>query len=142
VLLSVSAIGAIIGSVIMASLPNKKRGLMLTISGLIMGLTLISFSFSETWGLSLAMIAFIGLGDTGRVTMANTLVQYYVKPDYRGRVMSLLMMEFGIMSFGVFFTGILADAIGVQWSVGGLAIGLVVISVLVYALAGSVRRLE
>jgi hypothetical protein len=74
--------------------------------------------------------------------MANTLVQYYVKPDYRGRVMSLLMMEFGIMSFGVFFTGLLADAIGVQWSVGGLAIGLVVISVLVYALAGSVRRLE
>lgn len=142
VLLSVSAIGAIISSVILASLPSKKRGLMLTISGLIMGVTLISFSFSETWGLSLVMIAFIGFGDTGRVTMANTLVQYYVKPDYRGRVMSLLMMEFGIMSFGVFFTGLLADAIGVQWSVGGLAIGLVVVSMLVYAFAGRIRRLD
>jgi len=142
VLLSVSAIGAIIGSVVLASLPNKKRGIMLSVSGLIMGLTLISFSFSETWGLSLAMIAFIGFGDTGRVTMANTLIQYYVKPDYRGRVMSLLMMEFGIMSFGVFFTGLLADAIGVQWSVGGLAIGLAVMSVLALAFVGRIRKLD
>jgi MFS family permease len=131
-----------IGSVLLASLPNKRRGIMLSISGLILGITLVSFSFSEMWFLSIAMIAFVGFGDTGRVTLANTLVQYYVKNDYRGRVMSLLMMEFGIMSFGVFFTGLLADAIGVQWSIGGLAISLVVISLLVLAFVGRIRKLD
>ncbi len=142
VLMSVSGIGAMIGSVLLASLPNKRRGIMLSISGLILGITLVSFSFSEMWFLSIAMMAFVGFGDTGRVTLANTLVQYYVKNDYRGRVMSLLMMEFGIMSFGVFFTGLLADAIGVQWSIGGLAISLVVISLLVLAFAGRIRKLD
>ena len=107
-----------------------------------MGLTLISFSFSETWFLSIAMMALVGFGDTGRITLANTLVQFYVKNDYRGRVMSLLMMEFGIMSFGVFFTGLLADAIGIQWSIGGLAIGLTVISFLVLAFASRIRKLD
>ncbi len=142
VLMSVSGIGAMIGSVLLASLPNKRRGIMLSISGLILGITLVSFSFSEMWFLSIAMIAFVGFGDTGRVTLANTLVQYYVKNDYRGRVMSLLMMEFGIMSFGVFFTGLLADAVGVQWSIGGLSIGLTVMSFLVLAFVGRIRKLD
>jgi len=46
------------------------------------------------------------------------------------------------MSFGVFFTGLLADAIGVQWSIGGLAISLVVISLLVLAFVGRIRKLD
>ncbi|MFC1533707.1 MFS transporter [Thermodesulfobacteriota bacterium] len=129
ILVSASGVGAIIGSIFLASLPNRKRGLMLLISGIILGLALIGFAFSETWGLSLVLIAFIGLGDTGRATLANTLVQYYVADEYRGRVMSFLIMEFGLMSFGVFFASLLAEAIGVQWSIGGLAIGLTLLSI-------------
>lgn len=142
VLMSVSGVGAMIGSIFLASLPNKRRGIMLAFSGLILGLTLVSFSFSESWYLSLVMIGFVGFGDTGRITLANTLVQYYVAPDYRGRVMSLLMMEFGIMSFGVFFAGIIAESIGVQWSVGGLAMVLTLISVLALLFAHRLRKLD
>ena len=40
ILLSVSGIGAMAGSLILASLPNKKRGLMLLVSCLILGLAL------------------------------------------------------------------------------------------------------
>jgi MFS family permease len=142
VLMSVSGVGAMIGSVFLASLPNKRRGIMLAFSGLILGLMLVSFSFSESWYLSLILIGFVGLGDTGRVTLANTLVQYYVANDYRGRVMSLLMMEFGIMSFGVFFAGIIAESIGVQWSVGGMAMVLTLISVLALLFARRLRKLD
>jgi MFS family permease len=142
VLLSVSGVGAMLGSLLLASIPNRRRGIMLLFAGLILGLALIFFSFSESWFLSLALIAIIGFGDTGRVALANTLVQYYVSDDYRGRVMSLLMMEFGIMSFGVFFSGLLAEAIGVQWSVGGLAMGLTVISILALLFVRRVRTLD
>ena len=140
--MSVSGIGAMIGYIFLASLPNKRRGIMLAISGLIMGSMLVSFSFSESWPLSLVLIGFVGLGDTGRMTLANTLVQYYVAHDYRGRVMSLLMMEFGIMSFGVFFAGIIAESIGVQWSVGGMAMALTFISVLALLFARRLRKLD
>ena len=76
------------------------------------------------------------------MTLGNTLLQYYVEERYRGRVMSLYFMEFGLTSFGVFFTGILTDVIGVQWAVGGLAIILVFFSIHMLAFMPKLRRLD
>ena len=73
-LMSVSGIGAIIGSITLASLPNKKRGIMLLASGVIMGLALVSFPFSTSWYLSLGLMVIVGLGQTGRMTLGNTLL--------------------------------------------------------------------
>jgi MFS family permease len=142
ILMSVSGLGAMFGSTILASLPNTKRGLLLIISGLIMSIAIVGFAFSESWILSLIMITIIGLGDTGRVTLANTLVQYYVENKYRGRVMSVLIMQFGLMSFGVFFAGIITEVIGVQWCIGGLGILLIILSLMVLCFSRRLRNLE
>ena len=140
--MSISGIGAIAGSLVLASLPNKKRGLMFLCSGIVLGIALTGFSFSSLWWSSVAMIIFVGVGQTGRMTLANTLLQYYVKDAYRGRVMSLYMMEFGLTSFGVFFTTIMAEQVGVQMAVGSLAIALVICSVLFLIFVPSIRKLD
>ncbi len=142
VLMSVSGIGAIITSLTLASLPNKKRGLMLLASCLILSLALVAFSFSSSWYLSLGLIIFVGMGMTGRMTLANTLIQYYVQDEYRGRVMSIYMMEFGLMSFGVFAAGVLAESFGVQSVVGGFAVLLVVLTLLAFAFIPRIRKLD
>ena len=142
VLMSVSGIGAIIGSVILASLPNRKRGLMFLASCIILSLALVGFSFSSSWPLSLVLIAVVGLGSTGRMTLSNTLIQYYVEDEYRGRIMSIYMMEFGLTSFGTFAAGLMAEAIGAQWAVGGFALVLVFLSVLGLVLVPRIRRLD
>ena len=142
VLLSVSGIGAITGSLILASLPNKKRGLMLILSALIMGIALIGFSFSSSLSLSLGLIIFIGLGQAGRMTLGTTLLQYYVEDEYRGRVMAIYMMEFGMTSFSAFAAGLLAESMGIQWSVGGLAIILAIIAFLTLIFIPRIRRLD
>ena len=143
ILMSVSGVGAIIGSVVLASMPNRKRGLLLLISSLTIALFLTGFAFSTSWPLSLVLIVFVGLGTTGRMTLGNTLIQYYVDPEYRGRVMSVYMMEFGLTSFGTFAAGLMADtAIGVQWTVGGFAMVLIVISMVALVFAGRLRRLD
>jgi len=142
ILISVSGIGAIVGSLFLASLPNKKRGLMLLAGSLLLGLALVGFSFSSSWYLSLALIVFVGLGQTVRMTLSNTLIQYYVDDEYRGRVMSIYMMEFGLMGFGVFGAGVLAEAIGVQWAVGGFAMVLVLVSILALAFLPRIRKLD
>ena len=142
VLMSVSGVGAIAGSLVLASLPNKKRGLMLLASALLLGVPLTGFSFSSSWSLSLALIVFIGLGQTGRMTLANTLLQYYSDDEHRGRVMSIYMMEFGLTSFGTFGAGLLAEAIGVQWSVGGLALVLIFMAILGLFFLPRLRRLD
>ncbi len=115
---------------------------MLLVSSLILGLALAGFSFSSSWYLSLAMIVFVGLGQAGRMTLGNTLVQYYVEDEYRGWVMSLYAMEFGLTSFGTFAAGLMAEAVGVQWAVGGFAMVLVFMAVLALSLVPRIRKSE
>ena len=147
-LLMVSGIGAMLGSIVLASLPNKKRGLLLIGGSLVLGIALVGMFFSGSWFPTIALplafgfIFFVGIGQTARMTLGNTLLQYYVKDEYRGRVMSLMMMEFGLTSFGVFFAGIMTDMIGVQWAVGGLAILLIIFSVYAILFMPSIRKLD
>ena len=142
ILMSVSGAGSMVGSLVLASRPNKKRGFMLLASSLIIGLALIGFAFSTSWYLSLGLIVFVGLGSTGRMTLGNTLLQYYVKDEYRGRVMSVYMTEFGLTSFGTFAAGVMAEALGVQWVVGGFAMTLVFITILAFAFVPRIRKLD
>ena len=148
ILLSMSGVGAMLGSIVIASLPNRKRGLMLMSGSAVCGLALTGLFFvdslfpSNMWMWAMIFIFFVGIGQTARMTLGNTLIQYYVDDAYRGRVMSLMMMEFGLTSFGVFAAGIMTDIIGVQWSVGGLAIILTVFSVLGLIFIPSIRKLE
>ncbi|TFG47434.1 MAG: MFS transporter [Candidatus Brocadiia bacterium] len=142
VLLSVSGIGAMVGSFALATLFNKKRGLMLLISGLILGLSLIGFSFSKSWYLSLAFISIVGVGHAARMTLGNTLLMYYTEDKYRGRVMSFYEMDHGLTSLGTFGAGLLAEAIGAPWALGSFAIILVLLSVLALAFVPRVRNLE
>ncbi|MCX7912840.1 MAG: MFS transporter, partial [Dehalococcoidales bacterium] len=124
ILITVSGIGAMAGSLVLASLSNRRRGLIMLFAGLVMALATVGFSFSRNWYLSLFLNAFIGLGSSGQMALGNSLVQYYSDPSYRGRVMSFFMLGFGLSSLGAFFAGFMAEAIGVQWACGALAIAL------------------
>ncbi len=142
ILQSVSGAGAMFGSLALASLPNKKRGMMLLVSGLVLGLALMGFAFSRWWFLSLALIIFIGLGQTGRMSLSNSLLQYYTPDEYRGRVLSIYLMEFGLASFGTFVAGLLSEALGVQWAIGGFAAVLVFLSILALTFVSRLRKLD
>ena len=141
-LMMVSGFGAMVGSITLASLPDKKRGLILMGGSLLLAVGLVGFSFSSSVMISFGVIFFVGIGQTVRMTLSNTLLQYYVEDEYRGRVMSLLFMEFGMTSFAVFGAGVMAEAIGLQWSVGGLAIMLVVATIGVMVFSPRIRKLD
>ncbi|MBN1190661.1 MAG: MFS transporter [Dehalococcoidales bacterium] len=142
VLMSASGAGAMVGSLALANLPNKKRGLILMLSGALSGLVLIAFAFSTSWISSLAFIVFVGLSQTGRITTSNALLQTYVDNAYMGRVMSIFMMQWGLVSFSTFFAGAMAEAIPVQWVVGGLALALLAVSLLALVFLPTIRKLD
>jgi MFS family permease len=142
VLVSVSGAGAMTGSLVIASLPNKKRGLMLLFSGLILGLALTAFAFSHSWLLSLIIIVFVGLGQAGRMALGNTLIQYYVDDEYRGRVLSVYVMQFGLTSFGGAGAGLLAEGVGAPWALGGFSISLVVTALAALVFLPRIRKLD
>lgn len=141
-LLAVSGVGSIIVSVVLASISNKHRGIMMLFSGLILSLALVVFSFNTNWYLALVMSAFIGLGQTGQTAIGFTLIQYYVDPSFRGRVMSFMMLGFGLSSLGTLFAGVLADRVGIQLSIGGLAIALTLITIMVTIFSSKLRKLD
>ncbi len=142
ILMMVSGIGAIIGSLILASLTDRRRGLILISAVFMMALALTGFSFSVWLPVSLTFIFFIGMGSTVQMALGNSLIQYYVDAAYRGRVLSFFMLCFGLSSLGAFFAGILAEGIGVQWAVGSLAMLLIVGTLLVFAFVPRIRKLD
>ena len=142
VLMSASGVGAIVGSLLLASLPNRKRGFMLIISSIFIGLALLGFSYSVNWVLSLFLISLVGFAHASRMTLSNTLLQYYTQPEYRGRVMSVYMMEIGFMSFGAFGAGLLADAFGAPRALGGFSMILVIISLTALIFLPKIRKLD
>ncbi len=142
VLMSVSGVGAITGSLVLASLPNRRRGLLLILGTMVMSLALMGFAASTSMAVSLGVIVFVGLGQTARMALGNTLIQYYVDDEYRGRVMSIYMMQFGLTSFGTFAAGLLAEVFGVQWVVGGFAAVLAAVSLGALLFARRLRQLD
>ena len=115
---------------------------MLFSISLILGLSLVAFAFSRSWYLSLALVVFAGLGQTGRQTLGNTLLQYYARNDYLGRVMSIFMMERGLSSLGTFFAALIAERMGAQWAVGGFAMVLALLSIFGLAFVPRIRKLD
>jgi MFS family permease len=141
-LTAVSGLGALAASLILASFPSKKRGITLLISNILMGLALAVFAFSTSWPLSLGMMALVGVGRIGNNTAGTALLQTHTDPDYLGRVMSIMMMNFGLSSVGTFFASVLAETISPQWAIGGLAMILVAISVGAGLFLSRLRNLE
>ncbi len=135
-------VGAIAGSLILASLPERRRGLMLILSAIGFALALIAFAFSSSWYLSLALLVVAGLGQTGLIAVTTTVLQDYSLDEYRARVMSIFMMEVGLIGFGGFGAALLSEVIPVQWVIGGFATILVVLSILTLAFVPRLRNLN
>ncbi|MFC1998137.1 MFS transporter [Chloroflexota bacterium] len=142
ILMSVSGVGGIVGSIALTLLPDKKRGLLMLASCLVLSMALIGFSFSASWPISLSLISIFGLGQAMRMTLGNTLVQQHTDSEYRGRVMSVYSMEISIMSLGTFAAAMLSEIIGVQWAVASFAMALILIASLAMIFVPQFRKLN
>ena len=138
---SLQGVGALIGALYVASSPSRGRGRLLLICGTAMGLAVFAFSTSSIFLLSLPIMIVLGFGQAGRQAMGQVLIQEYAAPQYRGRVVSVLFMEFGLVQFGTFFVGLLAQAVGPQLALGSLAATLVVAMGLVAVFIPRMRNL-
>jgi MFS family permease len=141
-LMSLMGVGALSGSLIVASMRAKRRGLVFISSALIMGITTLAFALSTNLLLSAVIVLAIGVGQSLRMSLSNVLIQTYTEPQYRGRVMSVYMMEFSLVAFGTFIVGIISNAIGVQTALACTGIGLILLSVVCMLFVPKMRNLN
>ena len=61
------------------------------------------------------------------MSLGNVLIQSYSEAEYRGRVMSLFYVSFGISMFATFLLGIIASWVGPQIAIGASSIWLLIL---------------
>ena len=141
-LMMVSGIGAVAGSLLVASLSPHGRGRMMIAWGALLGIGLTAFAISTNVWITLPIMLVIGAGQAGRMSMGQILIQSYSAPEFRGRAMSVWMMQFYLVQFGTFFVGLLAEFVGPQLAIGGLAFGMVISMVLLWFYLPTIRNLD
>jgi len=123
-LMSAFGSGALIGAVYLL---NKKTvlglGRLIAGAACLFGLSLILFSFSHIFVISVIIMLFAGVSNMLIIASTNTLLQTIVEEDKRGRVMSLYTMAFrGMSPFGNLLAGSLAGFVGTSFALatGGI----------------------
>ncbi len=127
-LLTTVGIGALVGALGVASLPEGfRRGRALTVGNLLFPGALLLFAASRSFPLSMACLFVVGISFVTQNALINTLLQLSTPDAMRGRVMSLYSLTMqGTMRMGALQAGLVADQIGAPLAIGlGAAISLV-----------------
>jgi MFS family permease len=142
-LMSSTGIGALIGALALARLGDfKYKGRLLISSVFLFSISLIFFSLSKNYLLSVFILVFIGCTSVVPIALINTLLQINVPDKFRGRIMSIFMITFaGIMPFGNLISGSLAQAFGVSTALFFSGIACLILFMLINFFFSGLRRL-
>ena len=112
ILMTVAGVGSLFSTFLLASSATLPRpGMILLGVGIVFASALIAFGFSDSFLLSVAIGGLLGAASMLYFSVSNILVQTLVSDAMRGRVMSLLMMEFGLLPLGALIVGRMADSL-------------------------------
>jgi MFS family permease len=142
VLMSISAIGALAGALVLASMPNRRRGQVLLAGSVVMGVGLVIFTRTDNYWLGAVFLMIVGLGSAFRQGLTQGLIHANVENVYRGRVMSVFMTQMSVMQLSTFVVGVAAEFVGIQTALAGLGVGLVLVVALYGVFVPSIRRLD
>jgi len=131
-LMACSGAGAVCGALFIASRGAKRGRRRLMRIGLIgFGVTLLVFSLSPWLWLSAGTLLAVGFSQQVYNAQNNALVQEEVDPEYRGRVVSTLFLNRGLVPLGTAIAGFGTDLWGAQITLGTMAALMVLLAVFV-----------
>ena len=134
--------GSLIGSLYIASLGKRNRGLILIGASFASGIALALVSAIPYYAWAVGFMVLLGLGDAGRRALNQSLIMEVSEDQYRGRVMSVFMMNFGLMPLAVLPMGVIVDWQGGQVAIGILAVMLIATVTFVLVFSPRLRRLQ
>ncbi|MFC2034456.1 MFS transporter [Chloroflexota bacterium] len=120
--------GGLIALVVLASLGNyKHKGRLMLGVFLAFGISLILFSQSPWYPLSLVLLGLVGAMAASHDALQHTLMQLNVTDEQRGRAMGIWQMGIGFGPVGMLTLGWLADMFGAQLALSSFGLAMVVI---------------
>jgi len=126
ILLGATGVGALAAALVLAAREGARGlGRWVAVAATGFGLSLVAFSASRSFGLSVAVLLLCGFFMMMHMAASNTLLQVLTPDGLRGRVMAAYSMAFmGMAPFGALGAGAAADRLGAPLAVaiGGVAV--------------------
>jgi len=117
-LLAANGVGALAGTLLVAFFSGARhRGRIVILGIAAFGIMQIVFGLSNSLIVSLVSILLLGLVFSTYGTMNDTLVQTNIDESYRGRIVAVQTMLWGLTPIGGLLAGYLATVFNVQWAV-------------------------
>ena len=142
-LTAAAGVGALIGAIGIASLRSgQRRGLVLMLAAVVSATAIILMGSVPVYAVGIGAMVGIGLGESGRWALGQSLIMEQTEDEYRARVMSVLMMTFGLLPLGLLPLGAAMEIFGSQPAVLGMGIALMFMSGVFLVFSKGVRRLS
>ena len=138
-----AAFGSILGALLVGSLHNMAtRGIAMLLFMITFGVLLAAFAYS-TWPLvSAVLIVGVGAMHIAYNVSNNTILQMSVPDEYRGRVLSTLFLNRGLVSLGTAFTATLAALAGPSLAVASMGAIIILMGIGVMIIAPTFRHMN
>lgn len=143
VLQAAAGIGGIFGSLYVAWAGETPRKLRLMMSSLFAFTgTLFLFALSPWFLLALPLVLIADVFASIFTTTNNTIIQLLIPDEVRGRVMSLMMMTFGLTPLGTLPVSALAEAFGAPVAVATASVVTALLGLAILFVSRSLRGID
>ncbi len=141
ILSSAVGVGAVVGTLALATMRNvERKGYLMLAAVMILGASLILFSLSRSLEISCLILMVTGAAQMAYLTTNQTILQLTIDDEMRGRVMGIYMLSQGMMPLGGLIGGGLADFTSAPTAVFILGTCVCVMAVTFFAFARELRE--
>ena len=138
-----AGVGGIMGSLYVAWAGESPRKLRLMMASLLaFGATLFLFALSPWFLLALPLVLIADVFANVFNTTNGTIIQMLIPDEVRGRVMSLMMMTFGLTPLGTLPVSAVAEAFGVRVAVASASIATAILAIIIFLASGALRKID
>ena len=142
-LMSAMGVGAIIGSLMLASIGEiRRRAVWLVGTCIGWGAFTSAFGFTQTLVAASILVGCIGFLSAWNMSLNRGALQMQVAHHMRGRIMSIDMMSHGLMPLGIIPISIIAERYDVAIALSAAGAAFIVSVILLTLVSTSVRRVD
>ncbi|WP_338472777.1 MFS transporter [Niallia sp. XMNu-256] len=142
ILLSVSSVGAIVGTTWLSlGKEIKAAGKWLIYSIIGFGISLLLFIGTRNLFVAGAAMFFVGLTSQIYRTLSRITLQMYVPDQLRGRILSIALMDRGFIPLGAILIGVVATWAGTQWAGVVMGLGCIGITLVIVIIRRQILKL-
>ncbi len=139
-MMGADGLGAIVGSMAIASFGQLKYHGRVYVAGSLIGLCMVLlFAASQWFWVSLLVLTLLGLGTAGFGTMQSTIVVISASDEMRGRALGVISIAIGAGPIGALLIGVLAELLSPAAAIAVFAVLGIVSLLTVSALMPEIR---